>query len=492
MRHDLAWRLAGAVLVSGALGCLGSGAGAAGAAPAVSGMASQASVEFTVAAAAPVLQATEDEPTSQFHPEGEGDYGYTIVTANPSAATALAAVMWPGSAAGNAGTLAEVLGGPSSLSALNDPVQASATTGTSQTHSSISAPTGSTMSASVDPSATSDPHATATSTMGGGGLGRAGSVANSSSTSTIDFNTSTGVLSATATSSASDLDVGGVVQIGSVTSSASAQAVNGGTPQVSGATAFHNMTVAGEAAYVDGSGVHLGTPGAPAGPAAVDAVNAALAAAGMQVYFTAPHTITVGGTSYYYAASVLFFWAPPNDPSSNSFTLSVGGAAVSMTDSSEPDSTSGLGGDSSATGGAGGTGSTTATGSAPDASAGVAAAGGLPASTPASAGDGSPSASLAALSSGTPGTTGGATLSLPASPAAAASGTAAGGASSPLRASARLPGGVGAGWWVLAVIAALVGAGLTTRLPALLQRQAAAVCPRPGRPASTFDGRKVP
>lgn len=466
MSRTVAWRLPGAVLLAGTFGCLGAGAPHAGAA---SLLPSAAQVNFTAAAAAPVMQVTEDEPTSQFHPEGEGEYGYTLATANPSAASALAAVAWPGSAAGNAGTLVEVLGGPSSLSALNDPVQASASTGTSRTHSSISAPSGSTMTASVDPTGPTDEHATATSAMAGGGLGPAGTTGESKSNSTIDFDSGTAVLSVMSDSTAADMDIAGVVRIGSVTSSASARAVNGGTPKLSGSTDFHDMSIAGQAAYLDGSGVHIGAPGAPAGPAAVESVDAALASAGMEVYFTAPHTITVGGTAYYYAASVLFYWAPPGDPSHNSFTLSLGGSAVSVSDSAEP--AFGLGGIALGPSGGGGAGGETAPALAPAGSA----------ATPGGA-TGVTAPALAAAGSSNP-TAGGATLSLPASPSAAADGTTGGSAGSPLAAATRLPGGVGAGWWVLVGLAALAGAALTTRIPALLQRQSAAACPRAARPA---------
>ena len=487
MRPPRVLRPLAGVLVAGSVGWLG--AAPAGALPAISvtGDAGQSTdVNFTASATAPIMQVTEDQPTSQFHPEGEGDYGYTLVTANPSAATAVASLVWPGSAAGNAGTLIEVLGGPSSASALNDPIQASATSGTNQTHSSISAPTGSTMTASVDPTGPSDEHATATSALAGGGLGPAGSVGHSNSTSTIDFDSTTAVLSATAASTASDISLAGVVHIGSVASSATAKSANGAPPQMSGTTSFHDMTVAGEAAYVDGSGVHLGSPGAPAGPAAVDSVDTALAASGMQVYFTAPHTITVGGTSYYYAASVLFYWAPPGDPSSNSFTLSLGGSAVAVTSSAQPGvALFGLGPDS-------GNSASTA-GTTPAASAQVAASGSS-GGVPGVAGVGPSSGVPPDLASTAGSPAGGGSLSLPASPASAASRTAGAGAASPLSpASVRLPGGVGAGWWILAALAAVLGAAVTTRVPALLRRQAAPVCPRSGRPASTFgNGRRVP
>jgi hypothetical protein len=462
-------RLAAGALVAGAAGLVGLGATPAASAQ----MPRVVSVNFTAAAAAPVAQITEDEPSATFHPEGEGEYGYALVTANPAVANALSAVVWPGAAAGNAGTLITVLGGPSALTALNDPVQASAATGTSQTQSSLGSAPGPVMTASVVPSGSTDQHATASSAMAGGGLGAAGTVGGSTSTSTIDFDSSTAVLSVTAHSQASDFELGGVVKIGSVTSSASATATNGVAPTLTGATNFHDMTIAGEEAYVDGSGFHLGSPGAPAGPAAVDSVDAALAAAGMQVYFTAPHTITVGGVSYYYASSVLFYWAPPNDTSNNSFTMSLGGAAVSVSDSPQADD-SGFALD---TGGSGstGTGSSSPIGTTGSGGQGATAA----SSSPLLAGTAaSPVASLpagGAPGDGAPGA--GATLALPASPSAAAS-TAGAPEAAAVPAGVRLPGGVGAGWVVFAVLAGLLGAGLTTRVPGLLNRQAAATCPR--------------
>lgn len=419
-------------------------------------------VTYTAAAAAPVLQVTEDEPTSQFHPEGEGDYGYTLVTANPSADTALASVVWPGSTIGNAGTLVEVLGGPSSASALNDPVQATATSGTSQTAKTISAGSGTTMTASVAPTAAGDQHATATSQLAGGGLGSAGTVGNSTSTSTIDFDPGTGELTVSAASSGSGIDMDGVVHVGSFSSTATGTATNGATPVLQGATTFGDMTIAGQPAYVDGSGVHLGTPKSPADAAVIEAVDTALTASGMEVYFTSPHTITVGGVAYYYAASVLFYWVPPGDPSHNSFTETLGGSGISMTDSSSslPSAPS-----SPST-------APVATGTGPSTAQPTTAA----ASAASSVADAT--SALASLS----GATGGAatsaaapTMSLPEAPSSALDTNR---PSSVEPAAVDLPGGIG-GWWIaLALAAALLGAALTTRLPGLLDRRAAAVCPR--------------
>jgi hypothetical protein len=265
-------------------------------------------------------------------------------------------------------------------------------------------------------------------------------------------------------SKASDVSIGGVVTIGSVTSSALAVSTAGGVPQLSGGTSFAGLTVEGQSAYVDGAGVHLGTPGNPAGPAQESAVNAALTAAGMEVYFTDPHHITVGELDYYYAASVLFYWAPPRDPSHNSFTLSLGGSAVSMTASATdlfqlPVLPSGLG-------------PTPIPAVSRAAHSGIAATSFIPAvATPAQF-------TRLAL----PTTTGSVAAAPPqlSQPGPARVASAAPQAGS--LADTSLPGGLGVGWWLLVVLGAGLGAALLTRVPGLLASSAATSCLK-GTPA---------
>lgn len=411
---------------------------------------------FSVTVEAPIMQITEDEPTAQFHPEGEGDYGYSFASLDPSGETALASLLWPGAAAGNAGTLAEVLGVPG-LSALNDPIRAQATSGTSQTQQSTSAPTGTTMSATVQPPVPGDQFSSANSSVAGGGLGPVGTAGSSTSTSTIHFDSSTGNLTAAAQSSATGIDLdGGLINIGSVTSSAQATSDNGGQPQLSGNTLVHNMTIAGQAAYVDGSGVHVGQPGKPAPAPVQDAVNSALQQAGMQIYFTTPSKITVGGVKFYDASSILFYWVPPGDSSHNSFTASIGGAAVSMDAASSgfPTDLSGL--PSADTGSTGG---------------GIAAQPAV---------DNTPTGTAAAPA-----------LSLPTGEAPAltsqphvAPPTRTQLAAPPSLAAASLPGGLGAGWIVLLALAGVLGALALTRVPGLVASSSgpgAAGCPNQKR-----------
>jgi hypothetical protein len=415
-------------------------------------------VVYTTVAHAPVMQVTEDEPTASFHPEGEGDYGYTIVTADPSAQSAMAANVWPGSAAGNAGTLAEVLGAPSSAGALNDPARASAGTGTT-TSQTVSAPSGTTMTASIQPTGANDQHTTATSSSAGGALGSQGTIGSSTSTSTIDFRSDSGLLTVLADSTASHINIAGVVKIGSVTSTASGVADDGTKPKLGGTTDVHDMSIAGQPAYVDGSGVHMGKPGKPAGPAEMEAVDAALAASGMKIYSSTPATIDVGGTSYYTAASIIFYWLPPG--SHNTFTMSLGGAGVAVSDGQNPSFQFTPPPFTPAT-----------TGSTVPSTPPVSTAAGAPSSSTPTGGSPAPSPTVA----GTPlPSSGGVKLDLPAPPSPVA-----------VPASVRLPGGIGIGWIILAAALGLAGAATTTRVPGLLTRQAAATCPRAARPRSSF------
>lgn len=422
-----AGRIAAAGILCGAAACIfGSGA-PAGAAVVSDG----AVLSYSVTVQAPLLQITEDEPTSTFHPEGEGDLGYSFASLDPSGEHALSSWIWPGSAAGNAGTLLEVLGVASGQSELNDPVRAEATSGTSQTQQSTTAPTGTEMSATVQPPSPGDQYSSSKAAVAAADLGAPLSVAASTSSSTIRFDSASSLLKGEATSALHDVQLdGGLISIASVTSHATATSDNGATPVMTGSTVIQGLTIAGQSAYVDGSGVHLGTPSSPAGPAVQDAVNAALQSAGMQVYSTTPAKVTIGEIDYYDASSLLFYWAPPGDTSNNSFTASVGGAAVSMAADSSGVNLPGLDLGSSDTG---------------LLAAGTGLAGATPSPVLSLPTDATP-----ALSTQPP------RPSPPPKPVVRQSGS---------LAAVSLPGGLGAGWWVLIVLGGLAGAWLLAGVP---------------------------
>ena len=286
---------------------------------------------YLVGAMAPVYQMTEDAPNATFHPQGEGEFVYSLATMSKATAYALSALTWPGGAAGNAGTLASVLGVSGPTSVLNDPARAEATSGTPQTSQTLGGPGGAEMAASVVPGRPGQQLALSRTSSGGTDLGSQGFTGASSSEGQILLDPATGALSATALSAASDLHLdAGLVSISSFSSQARAVSTNGGPVATTGATVVSGMQVAGQAAYLDGSGVHLGRPGHPAPPAEQAAVDSVLRSMGMSIYFTDPHRVPIGGVQYYVAGSVLFYWPVPHDPNGDSFTLTLGGSSVSM------------------------------------------------------------------------------------------------------------------------------------------------------------------
>ena len=418
-------------------GLLAVGAGVAQSAPA---RADGGLLSFTVAAQAPVMQITYDNPVATFHPLGEGEVNYALSTLDATRGHALSTIVWPGSAGANVGSLIGVLGGPA-LPSLNDPVKADVMTGTGPDQQTMTAPTGTVMNASVRPAKPVEQRVTAETTMAGLAFGATGGLGTSSATTSIVYDSAADNMTATATSTAANFSLAGVISVGSVTSSAKTISAKGHTPVVTSTTVFQDLKIAGQEAYVDGSGVHVGVLGKPANPAVIGVVDQALAATGMQIYFTAPYRVTIAGLTYDYAASVLLYWAPP-EPNKDVVTVSLGGAAISM------QVTPGLAG---------------ALPAPPDAS-------GIPAS---------------------PGAT---TLALPASPAAGLGGNPVVAAPSallprsteaaarpaalapPIDASSR---GVGASWIVLLGVLAALGGLLLPRVPALFRGGAACSRERP-------------
>jgi len=283
---------------------------------------------YQVVVQANVVQFTEDFPTAPARPIVEADVGYTYANIDGSRAHALASPAWPGSLVGNAGSLLGVLGyQPQPL--LNDPVRVEAPTATGTT-ASLGAGTAQ-MTASVAPSGPDQKTATAQTTLGSVGAPPIATIASSSSVSTANLDQTTGRLTAKAVSAAAGVDIAGVITIGAVTSSVTATSDNGAKPKFSGSTTFTDLKIAGQEAYVDASGVHLGAVGNPTGQTVLNLVNQIVSNAGMKVYFSSAQMVTIAGVAYYYPASILIYWTPPGDSNHDTLTYAVGGAAASMT-----------------------------------------------------------------------------------------------------------------------------------------------------------------
>jgi hypothetical protein len=203
----------------------------------------------------------------------------------------------------------------------NYPVKAEARAGTAPDASFTSMP-GVVMTAHAD-----DAHVTAEGSMQKAEQPDMGTFGNvrSNSESVV-----TGTLGrSTATSSAQDIDMGGVIKIKSVTSTATAQ-TDGVTASGAGATVVQGMTIGGQPAYVDDQGVHIGEQGQPANAVANEIAAQALNGAGMQVYVSQPQLEKSGASAAVNAGSLLVYWKPPNNDSGNVFTMSFGGARVSV------------------------------------------------------------------------------------------------------------------------------------------------------------------
>ncbi|HVA43847.1 MAG TPA: hypothetical protein VNF50_10220 [Acidimicrobiales bacterium] len=272
------------------------------------------------------FQVAQDDPSALVHPQAELDAGNATSTLNTGPdGYALSTVAWPGPLVGNLGTTLIVAGGaPSSASAADDPVRAEARTGSGSPTAQNNSVPGATMLAKATGSEVS-----ATTSLAGAavpGAVSAGKVATTSDTKLV-----TTTVSGTASSTLSDIAIdGGLIKIASFTSTADASA-NGATStgRAGASSSVSGATVAGVPVTIDQSGVHAAGSGArtTAGNAAV---NQALAGAGMSVFVAGPRKTVTGATASEQAGSVVFVWKPPQDPSSDSFTVALGGASVSV------------------------------------------------------------------------------------------------------------------------------------------------------------------
>jgi hypothetical protein len=294
---------------------------------------------YTAIATAPGFEVTEDEPSAQAHPEGQGAVPFTTsLLSSGGLGYGLSTVAWPGSYGGNAGSLILVAlpsqaggvpvpdairdGVKTAAPALQYPIRAEARAGSAPDASYNQIP-GTTLTSHAD---TSNAHADG-SVQGATQPGAAtyGNL-HSESSSTINGNS----VKAVATSLVQDIDIGGVVKIKSITSTATATA--GSSESANGATVVQGMTVANQKVYLDDKGLQVGEPGKPdpTNATAAALVNTALEGFGMKVYVSQPFGDKAGGTNNYTAGSVIFQWIPPSNANKNVFIVTFGGARVSV------------------------------------------------------------------------------------------------------------------------------------------------------------------
>lgn len=286
---------------------------------------------FGISATAPGGQFTYSYPGATPDPQAEGEVPESVAQlASGPHGYALSSLAWPGPLVANAGATAELinLGLPTSVSQdLNDPIRAEARTGSGPPTVTNNAYPGVSMTATA-----TDANVSADAALSGVN----GPAPQSGSGNTETHSTAAVTGPSTVTGTAYSLVqavhlAGGVVTFQSVTSKVTASA-SPVSSEASGSTVVSGLTVGGEPAYIDQSGLHLGSsgPGVPVNPIASSLASQALAGAGMKVAVGQPQTQHSGNQLTYTTGTVVFYWAPPGDSHGDDFTATFGGASVTV------------------------------------------------------------------------------------------------------------------------------------------------------------------
>lgn len=233
---------------------------------------------------------------------------------------ALSSIAWPGVLAGNLGSIVVVSDGPKEATVLNDPVRAEAHTGTGPDTVTNTDVPGAKMVATAK-----DDVVLATADIAQSNNSQAGTFNNTSSKTKVQLTgPTTGI--AEAYSHADDIALaGGVVTIGSVTSTAKGT-TDGKKASASGTTLVKDMKIAGIPVTVDEHGVTVNGNNAALNKVASDTVNAAVSQAGMSIALSQPSGKPVGGSIVFNAGSLVFIWKTPGGTA----TAILGGATVQL------------------------------------------------------------------------------------------------------------------------------------------------------------------
>ncbi|HEY2427295.1 MAG TPA: hypothetical protein VGI06_00080 [Acidimicrobiales bacterium] len=281
---------------------------------------------YSLAATAPGEQITYDFPSATAHPQAEGEVPESVaqLTSGPQG-YALATIAWPGSLAANAGSTAVLLGAPvpaQQAELANEGARAEARTGTSPSTVTNTGYPGASMTASA-----TDTNVRADTTMAGSEGPSPGTSTGHVETTSAATVTGPAAVLATAASRVENVDLGGVVTITSVSSTAEAS-TDGVTTKAGGGTTVTGMKIGGQPGYVDDHGVHIGTVGSPVNAVASQIANQALAGAGMKIAVSQPSKSAQGANVMYDAGNLVVYWAVPGDPNGDTFTYTFGGASV--------------------------------------------------------------------------------------------------------------------------------------------------------------------
>jgi hypothetical protein len=284
---------------------------------------------FSLAANAPAVQVRQvdtaqcgGEPAATGGCEGVVPEAVSTLRNGP-VGYALSSVVWPGTLAGNLGSLLIVAGNgqvPEDAKQLNSPVRAEARTGGDGKPVVNESYPGTVMTAQATASRVSAKAVAGQDTVLP--VGTAGKA--EGSTATFLEGATTAV--SEARSHVSDLSIAGIVTIESVTSTARAT-TDGTRADATGSTVTQGVEIAGVPVVIDGEGVSVAGQGAGSA-AATAVVNSAISAAGMTIAVGEPQRVVEGATASYTAGSLVFAWT--QQPGVES-TVVLGGARVSAT-----------------------------------------------------------------------------------------------------------------------------------------------------------------
>ena len=231
---------------------------------------------------------------------------------------ALATLAWPGPILGNLGTTILVLSAqaPPQVTALNDPVRAEARSGGTQRSTYRTLP-----GTVLDATATSDAVSAASHT--GAQQLPVGTVGAFSGQTATSFTGTTGARG-TATGLVHDVSLaGGVIRIGSVTSTAQAT-TDGVAADGKGTTTVTGMTVAGVPVTVDQDGLHVASSSLPL---ATKAVSDAVRTLGLTALLTAPRTTRSPGAVSVNAGALVLSYTQGG----STYAVTLGRASVALT-----------------------------------------------------------------------------------------------------------------------------------------------------------------
>ncbi|MCU1485613.1 MAG: hypothetical protein JWN67_2359 [Actinomycetia bacterium] len=266
--------------------------------------------------------------------EGDVPQADAALAAGPIG-SGLATILWPGATGANAGALLQVLQPgctvgsqtglpigspvcplPEQASQLNYPVKAEAKTGQDPPTSSFDAAPGVSLKATALPALVEALAHVQNASSSGFSLGTVSATAR---TRTDD----TAVLSE-ADSTSQNINIGGVLKIQSVVSTAKAS-VDGGKGTGDAVTTVSGVTIADQPVAIDQNGVHFtDQKGVPLGAVATQIIQQALGASGMTITVTAPEKKISGGKVEMHAGVLVIGYKTDSGP----FTITFGGATA--------------------------------------------------------------------------------------------------------------------------------------------------------------------